>query len=366
MIRRLMLLASLGAGCLPAQLQLFYVQGSYQAPITVPAYSFGTVAAFDSRDVQFALMNTGATSRPLTTFSVGAPFLILDFDPTTLPQTVAAGASVNFTVSFAPTQPGQFSTTLAADGVSVTLTGTAISGVAITVSSAGGAPAQLQVDFGSVAQGSTVTQQVVMSNPLQTTITVQNVAVMNLQGTSFQLETAWSPTTLAPGATATLEVDFTPTSDGPQQAALEIDQTSIPLTGVGLDPPFPPATMALSNMNATSSQQDSLTVDLTAPAPANGTGQILMSFQPSSPNANQDSAIMFISGGLTAPFSVNQGDPAGYFGTANSIAFQTGTTAGTNHVHSDPRRCHRGPDADHRARSRRHWVRPGAAHIRRT
>ncbi len=333
MIRRLLLVACLGAGCLPAQLQLFYVNGSYQAAITVPEYSFGTVAAFDSRDVQFALTNSGSAPTPLTTLSVGAPFAILGFDPTTLPQTVAPGASVNFTVTFAPTQPGQFSTTLAADGVSLTLTGTALSGVAISVSSAGSAPAQLQagtaIDFGSVAQGSTVTQQVVMSNPLQTTITVQNVAVLNLQGASFQLETVALPITLAPGATATLSVDFTPTSDGTQQGALEIDQTSIPLTGEGIAPPFPQALMAFSNTTAASSQQVSLTITLASPAPQNGIGQIQMAFQPSSPNANQDSAIMFISGGLTAPFNVNQGDPAGYFGTANSIAFQTGTTAGT-------------------------------------
>ena len=334
MIRRLLLLACLGAGCLSAQLQLYYVQGSYQALITVPQYSFGTVSVFDSRDVQFALINAGSTPTPLTTLTVGAPFTILGFDSTTLPLTVAAGASVNFTVSFAPTQPGQFSSTLAADGVSLTLTGTALPGVAISVSSGGGAPAQLQsgagIDFGSVAQGSTVTQQVVMSNPLQNAITVQHVAVMNLQGASFQLETVALPITLAPGATATLSVDFTPTSDGPQQAALDIDQLSIPLTGVGIDPPFPQAAMAISITNAASSQQGLLTVTLGAPSPSNGTGQIQMTFQPSSPSTNQDDAILFIpTGSQTAPFSVNQGDPTGYFGTANSIAFQTGTTAGT-------------------------------------
>lgn len=334
MIRRLLFLACLSAGCLSAQLQLFYVQGSYQAPITAPAYSFGTVATSDSRDVQFNLTNVGSASTPLTTLTVGAPFSILGFDPTTLPLTVAAGASVSFTISFAPTQPGDFSTTLAADGVSVTLTGTAISGVAISVNSASGAPTQLQaggtIDFGSVTLGSTVTQQIVLSNPLQNAVTVQNVAVMNLQGASFQLAGTWSPITLAPGATANLTVDFTPSGDGAQQGELDIDQQSVPLTGTGLAPPFSQAAIAFSIPTAGSSQQVSLTVTLASPAPQNGTGQIQMSFQPSSPNANQDDAIQFVAtGSQTASFSVNQGDPTGYFGTANSIAFQTGTTAGT-------------------------------------
>ncbi len=336
MIRRLLLLGCLGAGCLPAQLQLFIMQpgqASPEAPVS-QNYSFGTVPIFQSRDVQFALINTGTTSTPLTTLSVSAPFAILGFDSTTLPLTVAAGASVSFTVSFAPIGPGQFSTTLAADGVSVMLTGTALTGVAISVISGGSAPAQLQagagIDFGSVAQGSTVTEQVVMSNPLQNAITIQNVAVMNLQGASFQLETVALPITLASGQSATLAVDFTPTSDGPQLAELDIDQTSIPLAGVGLDPPFPQAAMAISITNAASSQQGLLTVTLEAPSPSNGTGQIQMTFQPSSPSTNQDNAILFIpTGSQTATFSVNQGDPTGYFGTANSIAFQTGTTAGT-------------------------------------
>ncbi len=333
MMQRLLFLVCLGAGCLPAQLQLFYVQGAYQAPITVPQYSFGTVSAFDSRDVQFRLTNTGSAATPLTTLSVGVPFSILGFDLTTLPLSVSPGASVNFTVSFAPTAPGQFSSTLAADGVSLTLTGTALSGVAVSVSTGSGPPAQLQagtaIDFGSETRGSTLTQQVVVSNPLQNTITVQNVAVINLQGTAFTLEPVGLPISLAAGTSATLSIDFSPISDGPQQGALEIDQLSVPLTGIGTDPPFPQAVMTFSNKSASSSQQDSLSVTLATPSPSNGTGQIQMSFQPGSPNANPDNAIQFLStGSQIAPFSVNQGDPAGYFGTANSAAFQTGTTAG--------------------------------------
>jgi hypothetical protein len=98
MMRRLIVLACVGTGCLFAQLQLYYVQGTYQAQITVPQYSFGTVSAGDSRDVQFSLMNNGTAPTPLTMLTVGAPFSIL-YGPS-LPQTVPVGDAVSFTVSF--------------------------------------------------------------------------------------------------------------------------------------------------------------------------------------------------------------------------------------------------------------------------
>lgn len=240
-MRRLLLLAFLGTGCLSAQLQLYYVNGSYQAPITVTQYSFGTVSVGDSRDVQFSLVNTGAAATPLTTLIVGAPFAIL-YGPT-LPQTVPAGGAVNFTVSFAPTQAGSFSSTLAADGVSLAVVGTGLSAVAISVGNGTNTPAPLAagaaIDFGSLAQGSTTSLFVVMTNPTQATLTVQNIRVANLEGSSFQMAPVTLPIPLAPGGSATLQINFTPSSTGPQQGELEIDQLSIPLTGIGINPPFP-------------------------------------------------------------------------------------------------------------------------------
>ncbi len=331
-MRRLFLLAALGTGCLSAQLQLYYVNGTYQAPITVPQYSFGTVSVGDSRDVQFALINTGAAATPLTTLSVGAPFAIL-YAPT-LPQTVPAGSAVNFTVSFAPTQAGSFSSTLAADGVSLAVIGTALSAAAISVGCENNSPTPLaagaSINFGSLAQGSTASCQVVMTNSTQATITVQNIAVMNLQGSAFQLEPVTLPIPLAPGSSATLEVDFTPTSDGPQSGALDIDQLSIPLTGTGLDPPFPQPMIAVAIPELASAQQGTLTINLTSPSQAAGTGQVQMSFTPGTAGANADNGMMFLAtSSQTLPFSVNQGDTAAEFGSETSAAFQTGTTAGT-------------------------------------
>lgn len=331
-MRRLFLLACLGTGCLSAQLQFYYVQGVYEARISVPQYSFGTVSVSDSRDVQFRLRNNGATSASLTTLTVGAPFAIL-YAPA-LPQTVPVGGAVDFTVSFAPTQAGSFTSTLAADGVSLVVVGTALSAVAISVSDGTGLPAPLgagaSIDFGSLTRGSTASRQVVMTNPTQVALTIQNIAVVNMQGASFQWKPIGLPVSLNPGSWTSVEVDFTPSSNGPQQGALEIDQHSIPLTGIGLSPPFPQPAIKATVPSLASSEQGTLTVSLASPSQATGTGQVQMAFTPSTAGANADNGILFLSNSSqSVTFSVNEGDTVGHFGSADSAAFQTGTTAGT-------------------------------------
>ena len=331
-MRRLLLLALSSAGCLCAQFQFNYVQGTYSAPITVPQYSFGTASVGDIRNVQFSVANISAATATLTTLTVTAPFSILNGP--SLPQAIPAGAAINFTVSFAPTQAGSFSSTLAADGVSLVIVGTANSAVAIAVGDGSSEPAPLEpggsIDFGSLAQGSTTSLQVTMTNLTQATLTIQNIAVVNTQGTSFQMQPVSLPISLQPGVSATLEVDFTPSGSGPQQGALEIDQRSIPLTGIGFAPAFPQPIILVSISSAASSEQGTLTLSLPSPSPASGTGQVEMAFNPASPNANADSGIVFLlNGSQSVPFTVNQGDTAGQFGTAGSVGFQTGTTAGT-------------------------------------
>jgi hypothetical protein len=326
MMRRLLLFACLGTGLLPAQWQLSIVQPG-QADSVAPIsrqYSFGTVPAYGAVTVQFSVQNTSTATVPLAPLSVNAPFSIVD--ASALPQTLAAQGTVGFSVSFAPVQPGSYGATLSANGVAlVVLVGTAPPGPIVSVGAgtgvllAGGAA----IDFGSVMRGSTTKRQVTVTNPPSGTITVQHVAVV---GAGFQLETIALPTPLP----ATLEIDFSPTSDGPLAGRLEIDQRVIPLTGVGLEPPFPQPAIAIAIAKQASSQQGTLTVNLASASQATGTGAVQIVFQPSTPGANTDSAIEFLSpAGQTATFNVSQGDTAGHFGSQNSVGFQTGTTAGS-------------------------------------
>jgi hypothetical protein len=315
-------LACLGAASAPAQLQLYWVQGDYEAPVS-QQYGFGMCAVCNAVDVQFRLKNTGANPTPLTILSVDSPFSIVNAPQ--IPQTVAAGGAVNFTVRFAPPQPVSYSANLVADGVSLEVIGSGRPGSTISISDGGGGAASLSagaaVDFGSVVRGATVARQIVITNPAQAAI--QHVAVAG--DPAFQIKAGPLPLSLP----ATIEVDFSPTSNGTLAGVLEIDNCAIPLTGVGLDPAFPQPAIELEIASAASSEQGTLKVSLPGASQSTGTGRVQIEFHPTSPNVNADNGIVFLSTGTqSATFTINPGDTAGHFGVDDSIAFQTGTTAG--------------------------------------
>jgi hypothetical protein len=79
-----------------------------------------------------------------------------------------------------------------------------------------------------------------------------------------------------------------------------------------------------------SAEQGTIAVNLSATPQTSATGTLTLSFTPlaSISNAN-DPAITLATGGRSATFNVFIGQAQGIFGSANNIAFQTGTTAGT-------------------------------------
>ena len=94
-----MLLACFGAASLPAQLQLYWVQGAYEAPLS-QQYGFGTCAVCNSVDVPFRLKNTGANPTPLTILSVDSPFSIVNAPQ--LPQSVPVNGARFYRVLRSP------------------------------------------------------------------------------------------------------------------------------------------------------------------------------------------------------------------------------------------------------------------------
>jgi hypothetical protein len=70
-------------------------------------------------------------------------------------------------------------------------------------------------------------------------------------------------------------------------------------------------------------------VNLGSVSQATTTGQVNIDVHPGTANANADSGILFLpTGGRTATFSITPGDTVAHFGSEDSVAFQTGTTAG--------------------------------------
>jgi hypothetical protein len=95
---------------------------------------------------------------------------------------------------------------------------------------------------------------------------------------------------------------------------------------------LPKGSIHLNLGSAESAQQGAITVTLDAPYYSDASGTIAMSFTPSAAVASStgaDPSIGFASGGLVAPFTVFAGGTQASFGGQASVAFSTGTTAGT-------------------------------------
>ncbi len=109
-----------------------------------------------------------------------------------------------------------------------------------------------------------------------------------------------------------------------------MDKRSFNLKGLGLDPPLPGASITLASTIGASAQQNSVSIALATASQVGGTGTLTMEFQSAVAGVTDDPAIQFLSGPKrTATVTISAGDSAAKFGSQSSIAFQTGTTAGT-------------------------------------
>ncbi|MBZ5591996.1 MAG: choice-of-anchor D domain-containing protein [Acidobacteriia bacterium] len=323
MIRRLLLFSLLGACSLPAQFGLFLVQNGQDVASSDQTYGFGTKPVGAVVNLEFHLRNSGADAILTDLHLSSTDFQFIPSAPS-LPQAVAAGTALDLMVQFRPGKAGAATADLIANGVKLgTFNGIGLASV--TVSMGDGSPVPSPLEFGSVKRGESSARTIRISNG-------ENSAVLVNVGTrdkTFQVKPGTSPIPIAAGETATIEIDFVPAADGPQQSALLIDQLVFPLVGTGLEPPFPPPTIDLDRADLASAQQGKLTVRLASPSQATGTGEVDMDIQPSDASANLDSGIQFLSTGTrTATFNVNQGDTVAHFGSDISATFQTGTTAG--------------------------------------
>jgi hypothetical protein len=170
----------------------------------------------------------------------------------------------------------------------------------------------------------------ILSNTTTTALTVP--AIQPLTGAAFSVAgTAVARPSVAPGSSAELDVLFTPTATGPQQATLTIGVLSYPLQGTGTagtPPVLPQPTIQVNLATVASAQQGSIAVSLAAASPANASGTVTLVFTPDS-GLNDDPAVTFSDGTNSASFTVAQGASTAQFSAGPSAAFGTGTTAGT-------------------------------------
>ena len=314
-----------------AQLQVYQFDGTNDTAIG-PLVNVGTAAPGDTVEIRFHVRNTGAGPVVLQTLSLsGQGFNIASAPslPYTLSPYVNMASEAEIDVDFSPTTTGSFSAFLMVNNVNIALEGTGAAAATLTLSGSqtplvAGTP----ISFGSVAVGTSQTQGLTLSNSGGSSVTVGSVTV---SGTGFTGPIGLTtPVQIAPGQSVSFQIKFTPQSGTPAQGTLTVDNRTFPLTGQGLDEPLPSASIVFASTVGGSAQQNSITIQLAAASPVIGTGTLTMAFQSSVPGVTDDPAIQFLTGPLRqASVNIAVGATSATIGGQSSIAFQTGTTAGT-------------------------------------
>ena len=202
--------------------------------LTPSAISFGTLTVKTSASQTVKLSNTGTAALSISQATLaGTGFGVTGLSA---PVTVAAGTSMNFTVSFQPTTTGVVSGSISISSnagnspLSIPLNGTGVAAI-LTLSAN---PATLV--FGNVTVGTTATQNVQLTNTGNTAV---DIATVSATGAGFSA-TGGSNTILAPNQSVTVTVRFNPQAAGSASGSLAVSSNAsalnIALSGTATAP----------------------------------------------------------------------------------------------------------------------------------
>ncbi len=327
MIRRLLLCCALVPLGALAQIQVFLFDGTNETPAGV-LVNVGSAAPGDTLTTRFHVRNVGEGPEVLQSLSIAGSGFTISLTPL-LPYTIAPGSFVEFRVAFNPISLATYSAFLLVNTINITIQGSATPSAGLGV---GGSSTLLAagaiIDFGSVLVGSSNLQTFTLANLNNANITI---ATLLVSGAGFTGPIgAAAPIQLTPGQSVSFQIAFQPQTGQPAQGSLTVNQRSFVLTGQGLEPPLPAASIQLGSTVGTSAQQNNVSIPLSAASQVSGSGTLTMTFQPSVAGVTDDAAVQFLSGPLrSATVTISPGDTVGTFGMQSSIAFQTGSTAGT-------------------------------------
>src|SRR5882724_298735 len=180
-----------------------------QLSLSSSALNFGNVLVNGSATQAVTLKNSGTSDVQVTQIGVtGGAFSVSGM---VAPVTISAGQSVALQATFAPKTAGAATgaitiTSNAANPTStVTLNGSAVA-ASYTMSFS-----PVSLNFGNVTAGSSSTQNLVLSNTGNSSVTVTKAAAT---GAGISVSGLAAPVTLAPTQTVALRVTFAPTTAG--------------------------------------------------------------------------------------------------------------------------------------------------------
>ncbi len=214
------------------------VEGDGSAPgvlgVSPASLAFGSVLEGNSQKQPGTITNSGGNDVVVSQASVtGAGFVLSGL---TLPMTLSAGQSADFTVTFAPQSAG------AANGNVAFLSNASDTQLNLPLSGTGLAPGSLlanptNLNFGGVVVGNNQALSETLMNTSSASVTITQA---NLTGTGFSINGLSLPLTLAAGQSTGFNVVFEPSAAGSAAGTLAIVSNAanptliIPLAGTGL------------------------------------------------------------------------------------------------------------------------------------
>jgi hypothetical protein len=292
--------------------------------ITLPSATLGQTTS-----VTLQVLNSGNANGTVNSISaIGQGF---GLSTIVLPQTLAPGASLTFTVNFTPTQPATLTGTLIINSATFNLSGVGLGPLLTFSYVAGGNTITLGGTNNSVVFSPVeITQSEQISLDVKNTgtlpATISNIGVQPTPGPFLLSGQPSLPVTLDPNVDFHITITFTPTILGYSNASLLFDTTTIALVGSGTQPPpLPSYTITGPSGNVAPMTQPAVGLTLASPYPVAISGTLTLSVAGTLP---ADPAVQFATGGSTVSFTIPANGTNAVFGAQGTqLGLQTGTVA---------------------------------------
>jgi hypothetical protein len=330
-----------------AQLTLSYPSGGSAVTLTPASSSplnFPNTSLSVTSPIVFTLNN--ASTATITVPAISLAVLnayepgAFSIDTSAIPVAIQAGQSANFTVTFAPSQIGLASGAIQIGSNTYPIQGYGIivaniDSLQISYTNSAGVrtlpQAATAIAFGQVVPGSGASS-VLTFNLLNPTTSANSVTIPAVTVSGAGFIAAGLPAanySLSPGSSINFTITFAPTSVGSFSGSLSIGTRTFSLSGLAISSAVPGLSITTSG-TVTSAQQLNLVIQSSAPATVATLGTVSMQFTPTISGVRDDAAVLFVAtGGRQLNISFNTGAQTATYNNSSSIAFQTGTTAGT-------------------------------------
>ncbi|HYO80549.1 MAG TPA: choice-of-anchor D domain-containing protein [Bryobacteraceae bacterium] len=327
MIRPLLLLISAAAGLAFAagRIEIFHAPtGSSEQPVG-SVFEMPSAPVGGASSVRFRLRNTGDAAVTLSSLYCVERWCSMTGAPP-IPHIMAANTNVDFTIRFSPPDAGSYSATLKVNANTVLLRGSGVPAAVVYASGRAVQPGEA-IDFGAVETGQSRQQTLQLRNPSTAEVPLGVVAIA---GSSFSFAGGAPAGRIAAGGVLDFAVMFRPSGSGLTRERLIVEGREYLLTGSVNEPAISRPSLQVDVPTAGSAQQGRVSIHLAEPSRARATtGVLRMELQPAGGATDNDGSAAFLSGGRTVQFVINQGDSVVRFAEADTISYQSGTTAGT-------------------------------------